>query len=375
MKRLNANQWMAISSLILLGPALRLLPQLTAAAAGRAAWLAVLPALPLLLFYAGLLSRSLEKRPARTGLPELLLQALGEKPGRAVLLLLSLWLCFYGGFLLRSGADRLVVTVYPHSGPRVFILSMGLVCGLAALGSARSLGRCAGLMLPPVLGILLFLLLFSVKSVDLRDLLPVTVYDLPGVTQAALPVLDVLSLGLFLPLFLLGQTDTEEKLLPRCARWLLAESLLLCLLILAVVGNFGAGLTAQLSQPFFTLVRNQVFFRSLERIEALIVSCWVFPDFLLVSLCLYAAQYCLRLALGAQPQQDSGRRAALGGKRWLIPLCCLASLAVALFLAPDLVGLRHWSEQIVPAVNLSLWFLLLPFLLLLGRLRKNRPVS
>ena len=113
MKRLNANQWTAISSLILLGPALRLLPQLTAAAAGRAAWLSVLPALPLLLFYAGLFSRWLEKRQARTGLPELLLQALGEKPGKALLLLLSLWLCFYGGFLLRSGADRLVVTVYP----------------------------------------------------------------------------------------------------------------------------------------------------------------------------------------------------------------------------------------------------------------------
>ena len=136
MKRLNANQWTAISSLILLGPALRLLPQLTAAAAGRAAWLSVLPALPLLLFYAGLFSRWLEKRQARTGLPELLLQALGEKPGKALLLLLSLWLCFYGGFLLRSGADRLVVTVYPHSGPTVFALSMGLACALAALMAA-----------------------------------------------------------------------------------------------------------------------------------------------------------------------------------------------------------------------------------------------
>ena len=371
MKRLNANQWMAISSLILLGPALRLLPQLTAAAAGRAAWLSVLPALPLLLFYAGLFSRWLEKRPARAGLPELLLQALGEKPGKALLLLLSLWLCFYGGFLLRSGADRLVVTVYPHSGPAVFAVSMGLACALAALGSARSLGRCAKLMLVPVLGMLLFLLLFAAKSVDTRDLLPVTVYDLPGITRAALPVLDVLSLGLFLPLFLLGQTDTEEKLLPRYSRWLLTESLLLCLLILAVVGNFGAGLTAQLSHPFFTLVRNQVFFQSLERIEALIVSCWVFPDFLLVSLCLYAAQYCLRLALGAQPQRDSGRHTALGDKRWLIPFCALASILVALTLAPDLASLRLWSERIVPAVNLSLWFLLLPLCLMIGKIRRK----
>ena len=374
MKRLNAHQWMAISSLILLGPALRLLPQLTAASAGRAAWLAALPALPPLLFYAHLLSRFLEKREAQAGLPELLLQRLGKKAGRAALLLLALWFCFYAGFLLRSGADRLVVTIYPHSSAAVFAVSMGLLCGFAALGSARSLGRCAKLMLPLVLGILLFILLFAFKSIDRRDLLPVTLYDLPGVTQAALPVMDVLSLGLFLPLFLLGQTDTEDTLLPRYARWLLSESLLLSLLIFAVVGNFGAGLAAQLSHPFFTLVRNQVFFQSLERIEALVVSCWVFPDFLLISLCLYTAQYCLRLALGEQPQEDSGLHWALGGKRWLIPLCALASILVALYLAPDLLSLRLWSEKIIPAVNLSLCFFVLPLLLLIGKRRRKKAL-
>ena len=372
MKRLNANQWTAISSLILLGPALRLLPQLTAASAGRAAWLSALPALPPLLFFTHVLSRFLEKREAQVGLPELILRQLGNKLGRGLLIIFALWFCFYGGFLLRSSADRLVVTIYPHSGSAVFVVSMGLLCGFAALGSARSLGRCAKLMLPLVLGILLFILFFALKGIDRRDLLPVTLYDLPGVTQAALPVMDVLSLGLFLPLFLLGQTDTEDALLPRYARWLLAESLLLSLLILAVVGNFGEGLAAQLSHPFFTLVRNQVFFQSLERIEALIVSCWVFPDFLLVSLCLYVAQYCLRLALGEQPQEDSGLHWAFGGKRWLIPLCALASILVSLFLAPDLLSLRLWSERIIPAVNLTLCFFVVPLLFIIGnRLRKK----
>ena len=47
------------------------------------------------------------------------------------------WLLFYGGFVLRSGADRLVVTVYPQSAPAVFTLSMGFCCLIAALGSEQ----------------------------------------------------------------------------------------------------------------------------------------------------------------------------------------------------------------------------------------------
>ena len=40
MKRITAHQWTLMSSLLLLGPALRLLPRAAAEQAGRAAWLA-----------------------------------------------------------------------------------------------------------------------------------------------------------------------------------------------------------------------------------------------------------------------------------------------------------------------------------------------
>lgn len=372
MKRITAHQWTLMSSLLLLGPALRQLPRAAAEQAGRAAWLGALPALPLLLLYARFLARFWETRPAGTGLAEAAMQVLGARWGPVVLYALSGWLLFYGGFVLRSGADRLVVTVYPQSAPAVFTLSMGLCCLIAALGSARSLARAAAMLWPFVTGILLLLLLVSLKSVERVNLLPVTVLDLPALAHGAVPVLNVLGLGLFLPLFFLGYIEPEARpLAARRVRWLLGESLLLTLLMLAVLGNFGAELVSRLSQPFFTLVRNLVFFRSLERIEALVVSCWIFPDFLLVSLCLFAAQHCLRLALGEKPLLDRGNRLDASRLRWLIPFCALAAILVGLLLGPELYSLRRLSERTVPFLNLCLSFLTVPLLYFIGKRRKT----
>ena len=371
MKRITAYQWTRMSSLLLLGPALRLLPGAAAQQAGRASWLGALPALPLLLLYARFLSRCWQTRPPGTGLGESALQLLGARWGRLALYALAGWLLFYGGFTLRSGADRLAVTVYPQSAPAVFTLSMGLCCLIAALGSARSLARTATLLWPLVTGVLLLLLLFSLRGVQRGNLLPLTLFDLPALARAAVPVLDVLGLGLFLPLFFLGYVEPEAKpLAVRRRRWLLVECALLTLLMLAVTGNFGAALVGRLTQPFFTLVRNLVFFRSLERIEALVVSCWIFPDFLLASLCIFAAQYCLRLALGEAPLLDPGARLDGSRLRWTIPLCALTAILVGLLLAPELLSLRLLSERTVPVLNLLLSFLTVPLLYLVGKRRK-----
>ena len=375
MKKITAHQWMSMSILFLLGPMLRLLPRTAAAQAGRASWLCALPALPLLLLYARFLARFWSTRPAEEGLGEASLAILGPKYGRALLLTFALWLLFYGGFVLRYMADRLVVAAYPRSAPGLFTLSMGLCCLIGALGSARGLARTAKLLLPPVLGILLLLLLVSLKGLDRENLLPVTVYDLPGLTRASVPVLDVLGLGLFLPLFFLGFVEEKERaLLPRYSRWLFVECALLTVLVFAVQGNFGAELVEGLSLPFFTLVRNLVFFNSLERIEALVVACWIFPDFLLASLCFFAGQYCVRLALGEKPRLDRGGRLDFGRLRWLIPFCSLAATGVGLLLAPDLQSLRLLSERIVPGLNLLLSFATVPLLwFVLWRRKKKKP--
>ena len=363
----NRRQLLSLCSLLLLVPALRLVPSASAAVAGRAAWFSVFFALPPLLLYLRFLCRFMDLRREGEGLAELTQRSLGSRLGKAALLFFTVWLLLYGGFVLRSGAERYVVTVFPHSSTAVFSVTLGLLALLGALGSPRTLVRAGRMVLPLFLPVLLVVLFFGLLSVDRSKLLPLTVYDALPTARGALPVINVLAFGLYGACFLLNCMPREDHAFRQTAAWLVRIALLLTLLSAAVIGSFGAELCTRLTQPFFTLVRNLVFFRSLERIEALVVTYWVFPDFLLASVLLYTAQYCLRLALGMDPVYRGQRRWDLRGGRWVILLCGGTLIVLGLLLAPDAAGLQLWSERLIPLLNLGVAFVLIPGIYIIGK--------
>ena len=137
----NLRQLLSLGAAILLVPMLRLYPAASAALAGRAGWLAAVAAAPVLLLYLLFLYRFLGRRREGEGLAELTLRCLDGPLGRGMLLLYAVWLLVYGGFVLRSGADRYVITIFPHSDDVAFAVTLG---GLALLGAlARSAPWCA----------------------------------------------------------------------------------------------------------------------------------------------------------------------------------------------------------------------------------------
>lgn len=183
----------------------------------------------------------------------------------------------------------------------MFSVLTGLISIIAALGSSRSLVRFAKLVQPVVLGTLGLFLLFALTSIDYKNLLPVTTGDALPVLAASLPVIDAVGVVLCFSCFLEGSCEYQPRRFRSYALWLIPMLVIFLLLNVAVIGRFGAELTSLLTFPFFTIVRNFVFFNALERLEALIVSLWLFPDFLLVSALLYSAQHCLRCLLGEKP--------------------------------------------------------------------------
>ena len=87
--KFNRNQLIALCSVTLLVPALRLVPSLTASLGGRAAWLSVPAAALPLLGYVWFLSRFMSHRKSGEGMAELTLRCLGSGAGGAALLALS----------------------------------------------------------------------------------------------------------------------------------------------------------------------------------------------------------------------------------------------------------------------------------------------
>lgn len=354
--RFTLHQLLALCSVMALTPALRLLPGASAALAGRGGWLSVLLALPAAIAYGALLWRFAEKRREGETMPALWRRAAGERLGTALLALCGLWLLFYAAFTLRDSAQRLIDTVYPHADRRLFILPLGLVAAVAGAGEARRLTRCAKLLLPLLVGAITLTLLFALPELKADNLLPVAGQGALPLLKGALPTLDVAALILVLLLFLSDGLTGERRCRSVAARIALLGTLMAALTA-AVIGAFGHELTARLSQPYFSLVRNLVFFHSLERIEALLVALWIFSDFLLTAALFLLARRCLAVLLG--------------DRKWLPAAVGALALLTACFLAPEAAAFARLSQQGIPMANAAVCLLLIPGVFLLGRLRKT----
>lgn len=354
--RFSLSQLLALCSVMALTPALRLLPNASAALAGRAGWLSILLALPLAAGYGVFLWHFAQKRREDETLPALWQRAAGEKLGAVLLGLCGLWLLFYAAFTLRDAAQRLIVTVYPHADRRLFALPLGLAAAIAGARDARRLVRTAKLVLPLLVGVIVLTLCFALPEMRVSNLFPITSRDALPLLFGMLPTLDVAALVLTLLFFFSDGLTGQPHYSPVALRVALLGGLMAALTA-AVIGSFGHELTARLTQPYFSLVRNLVFFHSLERIEALVVALWIFSDFLLTATLLLAA-----------------RRAfapLLGKKRWLSAAVAVPTLLLACLLAPEAEAFAQLSLRLVPAANAAVCLLLIPGVYVLGRLRKK----
>ena len=367
----NARQLLAACTVFFLAPALRLVPGAAARIAGRAAWLSVLLALPPVLAYIIFIRSFLSRREDGEGLGELVRRSLGLHAARAMLALLAAWFLLYGSFMLRSGAERIVTTMYPNAGAELFIVTMGALAFIAALDCARTLVRAANLFLVTVLGVLFIVLFFALFSLQRDNLLPLTLPDFPGAAQGALAALDVTVTPVYIMCFLPGLRRGASRAPPAKTMWGVGMTALLAWLMADILGMFGAELTSRLTHPFFMLVKNLVFFKNLERLEALVVSLWVFSDFVVISACLLAAQRCLRLAMGIRPPCGGEKFLSLARGRWVIWVCAALCITLALVLARDAVTLNVWSRRIIPLTNLAVALVLLPGVYIAGRVKKT----
>lgn len=363
----NTRQLLSLGAVIALAPALRLFPARAAAIAGRAGWLTALAALPLAVFWAKGFSLLLKRMQPGEQLPDLLLRLGGKRFGKPALAAFTLWCLVYAGFVLRSGADRLVGTVYPGASPLLFSQLMGLIALAAALSSPRTLVRMGRMLLPLLFGVLGALLFCALLKADPGNLLPVGPESvLPLVKALPLP-LDICTGAGTALCFLAGGLREKGPRFPVLAMWTAGICALLTLVSAAVIGQLGADLTTQLARPFFVLVRTLVFFRTVERVEALVVMLWIFPDFLMTALFLWAGQYSLRLLCGYHPDTALHPRFDFSEGRVLIWAFGAAATVLSLFLAPQPAQLERWSTLYIPAANLGFVFIFLPFIYIVGR--------
>ena len=213
---------------------------------------------------------------------------------------------------------------------------------------------------------LTLVLVFALPGLDVKNLLPVTAADAPGIARSALTVFGAGAAVLFFAAFTGGATP-ETPGRARCAmRWCVRTCVLVTLLSVFTIGNLGAGLTAQLNHPFFTLLRNISLFHAVERFGALVIGLWVLPDFVLVAMLLTLAVNCLRAACTRNAQLFARKNPPA-----LVLLCAAAVGAGALLLAQNAFDTDALQTNVVPRLNLALLGLGTVGTYLTGRARKT----
>lgn len=367
----DRRQLLSLGTIIMLAPALRIFPAETAAIAGRATWLCPLAAAPLLIAYMHFLTKFMGCRQEGENFQDLTLRALGKKAGKVALALMSIWMLIYSGFVLRAGVDRLIITTYPNTSPTSFTLVMGGLALAAALGPPRSLVRTARMVRPIVLGVLFLLFVFACFSIEPQNLIPIGKAEIIPCLMGSAVSIDIISCSAVAMCIIMGSVRKQDGDFRQLSLWTAECLFLLSMLGIAIIGSFGSELSACLTRPFFVLVKNMVFFRTVERVEALVVMLWIFPDFLLTSVFLWAGQYSLRLMLGFDAGYKGERCLDFSRGRWIIWLCSVAVTVFALRLAPDALSLELWSAYIIPAANLSFAFLFFPLIYIIGKEKKR----
>ena len=204
--QLTRRQYYALCTMVLLSPLLHLVPRKTAAEAGCGGWLSGAAALVPLLLFAALLEGILRRGRPGEGIGEITLRALGPVAGRAALCLYALWFLLYGAFALRIGAERFIEAVFPLSQPWPFVVTILAMAVCGALGAPKALFRAAEIFWPLLAGVLMLVLVFALPGLDVKNLLPVTAADAPGVARSALTVLGAGAAVLFFAAFTGGAT-------------------------------------------------------------------------------------------------------------------------------------------------------------------------
>lgn len=368
---INTRQMKALSFVAILASTLRIIPEYSAELSGSACWLTPAAALPVLLLFVWLVSAVMRNRRSGEGLGEMIMRCCGRTGGAAILFIFAAYMLFCIAFLLRASAERYISTIYPSSDPWPFIVVMLLLGLIAALGPAKAVIRAAKIFAPIVLIAMLFALIFAFSSVDMNNFQPVRAENAPDILKGAVPVVDVVGGGLLFPLFFEWCSIPEQHRFKKYLPWLLLVCALLTILCTAAVGNYSAPVVAEMSHPFFTMLRDITIFRTIERIEAFVVALWVMPDFIVIAVLLSGAARALRLALGYNGNESEVRMLSMADGRWLIPLCAAICAACLALISQDAIELTKLSHTVIPLGNLALMFFVLPLCYIIGKIRKK----
>ncbi len=356
--RITDRQLTVLIFVSLLSPMIRILPTSAVTLGGRAAWVSPLAVFPVSALLTAGLRALLKNAPEGVGLQDAAMLGLGPVGGRIFGVVSALWLTFYGGFLARSAAERLLSTVYPNGNPPIFVVVTLLAALVTASGLTKTLSRTAEVLMPILLAVIAAVLLSAAPDVTGENLLPVTYRNWEDILCGAVPIFDVTAAFAYF-LFLRGHVARTPGKRPNRFPWLTLLLLVAFAVTFFTLGTLGVNLAITMENAFFMVIRNIKVFGVIERAEAVVVAIWIVTDFIFLSAILMIVSEIWRTVTGV-------RRRAF----FTAPSATLSGMS-AFLIARDAFEFMKWSDFLVPAINLGITAVIIPAVLAVGKIRKK----
>lgn len=196
------------------------------------------------------------------------------------------------GVILKEFGDFTIMTLLPGTPLWIITITMTLMLiFITFMGGIEAIGRCSELFGPFILTMIVLILLLNFPVMDWTRILPI--YSDNGIIPIFKGVLSPVSfLGEVCMLTMLISFMKKPMEAPvRAILGLSVASFLLLVSCLFVIMVFGPGLSANMSHPFFEMVRFISFGGFVENIDVFIVLIWIISVFIKLSLYFFISCY------------------------------------------------------------------------------------
>ncbi|SCZ00080.1 GerAB/ArcD/ProY family transporter [Alkaliphilus peptidifermentans] len=280
--KISPSQIANILILIMLGTGVLTLPRSLAEAAGADGWIILLVGGLLISLIAIAQAYIVKSLPGKNYM-EIITATLSKPVAYIYIVFLVLFLIMLNGFLVRIFAEVVKMFLLFRTPLEVIIVSVLLVTVYLVRQGIEPLARMADLLLPTISILSLVLFALTIRSGDLKNLLPVFQVSLKQIVEA-IPLVLFSFLGFEFVLIFGTYVNKPEKLTKSSGGAVLFILLIYSVLNLATMLTFGTEQTVHLIWPTLTLFKTIEFpGLFIENVEAFVMALWVFIVFMSIA--------------------------------------------------------------------------------------------
>lgn len=355
--KISVRQAMLLFIISTMSPAIRLFPQITAIMAGKAGWLAPLPAIiPLILLV--FLVNSFFGKNKNVNLSDIYSDILGNIAGKIVVFLYIIWLLVLLSLYTRYYSERLLSSIMPDTSQVFLLISLLALVFIAARKGLVIIARANEVFFPLIIFTFLLAFLFSISDIKYRNLMNVSYIDALPVLKSSFNIVTVW--GYYLLFFFFADKIQNIEYIKKFSfRGLIILFTTTFLMMIMTIGTLGSRLASHVSLPFFMVIKNISILEALDHFESILLAIWVISDFIIISMFTLIIANMFKSLLNLSHVRTT-----------ISPIVVFAGIG-ALYMYGNRFELETFSSRIAVFVNIIFEYIFPLIIFGIGKLRKK----